>query len=363
MQVQIVDPSAYTPPYDHALAKALASELERVELVTSEFAYGLAPQPVGYERNEFFYKRSVASPGSRLRLLSKAAQHIPDMLRYRSHAASADVVHFQWLAMQQIDRYLLPKGKPTVLTAHDVLPREPKPGQLKAQRDLYNRVDAVVVHSQHGKQRLTAELGIAAEKIAVIEHGVFDYLTELTDTVPLPKQLAEVDKPVVLCFGLMRPYKGIDLLLDAWRDVEDAELWVVGMPKMSIESLQQAAPKSVRFVPRFITDREIPSFFKRADLIVLPYREIDQSGVLYTALAFDKPLLLSNVGGFPEVATHGAAQLFESGSRDALSAALKNLIGDQEELNKLAQQASQVAKTRYSWQTVAKKTVALYQDL
>ncbi len=97
----------------------------------------------------------------------------------------------------------------------------------------------------------------------------------------------------------MRPYKGIDLLLEAWRGIDDAELWIAGMPRMDISALQATAPPGVRFVPRFIGDDELPAYFRRADLVVLPYREIDQSGVLFTALAFGKPLLLSDVGGFP----------------------------------------------------------------
>jgi glycosyltransferase involved in cell wall biosynthesis len=83
----------------------------------------------------------------------------------------------------------------------------------------------------------------------------------------------------VLCFGLIRPYKGIDVLLEAWRGIEDAELWVVGLPKMDLAPLRAAAPPGVRFVPRFVADDEIPAFFRRADLVVLPYREIEQSGL------------------------------------------------------------------------------------
>ena len=111
----------------------------------------------------------------------------------------------------------------------------------------------------------------------------------------------------------MRPYKGIDVLLEAWRGIEDAELWIAGMPRMDISPLRAAAPPNVRFVPRFITDSELPAYFRRADLVVLPYREIDQSGVLFTALAFGKPLLLSDVGGFAEVAATGAARTVPAG--------------------------------------------------
>ena len=124
----------------------------------------------------------------------------------------------------------------------------------------------------------------------------------------------------------MRPYKGIDLLLDAWRGIDDAELWIAGMPRMDISALRAAAPPSVRFVPRFIGDDELPAYFRRADLVVLPYREIDQSGVLFTALAFGKPLLLSDVGGFPEIAATGAARSFPAGDVGALHERLRELI-------------------------------------
>ena len=236
------------------------------------------------------------------------------MLAYRRAAGAADVVHFQWLTVQPLDVHLLPRGRPLVLTAHDVLPREPRRGQLGAQRRLYERVDAVVVHSEHGRRRLVEALGIAPGSVHVIPHGAFMHLADVPGERPLPAELAAVGKPVVLCFGLMRPYKGIDVLLDAWRAAGvDAELWIVGLPRMEIAALRAAAPANVRWVPRFVPDSEVAAYFRRADLVVLPYREIDQSGVLFTALAFGAPLVLSAVGGFPEIAAEGAAALVAAG--------------------------------------------------
>ncbi|HEV2786460.1 MAG TPA: glycosyltransferase family 4 protein, partial [Solirubrobacteraceae bacterium] len=324
MRVDVVDPSAFTPPYDHALCAALARAGARVRLQTSRFGYGPVAAPQGYERVERFYRRgSRGAPGSRARFVAKLAQHVPDMLAYRRAVAAPDppdVVHFQWLTVQPLDVHLLPRARPLVLTAHDVLPREPRRGQLSAQRRLYERVGAVVVHSEHGRQRLVCALGIAPHKVHVIAHGAFEHLTHVAGERPLPAELAAVEKPVVLCFGLMRPYKGIDVLLDAWRQVDaDAELWIVGMPRMDIAALRAAAPPSVRWVPRFIADDELGAYFRRADVVVLPYRAIDQSGVLFTALAFGVPLVLSAVGGFPEVAERGAAALVAPGDPLALA--------------------------------------------
>ena len=107
---------------------------------------------------------------------------------------------------------------------------------------------------------------------------------------------------MVLFFGLIRPYKGVDVLLDAWRRAErpdGAELWIVGMPRMDASFIDGPG---VRTALRFVSGAELAGAFRAADLVVLPYREIDQSGVLFTALAFGKPLLLTAVGGFPEIA-------------------------------------------------------------
>jgi glycosyltransferase involved in cell wall biosynthesis len=364
MRVHVVDPSAYTPPYDHALCSALAAAGADVELYTSRFAYGSVPAPIDYERVEHFYRASHFAPGSsptaqRARRSLKLAGHVPDMLRYRRAARAADVVHFQWLSVQQLDGHLLPRGRPLVLTAHDVLPREPRRGQREAQRRLYERFEAIVAHSEHGRERLTAELGIDPERVHVIPHGAFAHLAEAPHAPP-PFQ---TDKKVVLFFGLMRPYKGIDVLLDAWRGIDDAELWIAGMPRMDISGLEATAPENVRFVPRFIGDEELAPYFRRADLVVLPYREIEQSGVLFTALAFGKPLLLSDVGGFGEIAARGAARAVPPGDPAALRAALRELLDDPDALAALTLRAGELARGEYAWEQIARRTLALYEQL
>jgi glycosyltransferase involved in cell wall biosynthesis len=362
LRVDVVDPSAYTPPYDHALCAALARAGARVRLQTSRFVYGAVPAPDGYERVERFY-RLGRKPGLPARPL-KLAQHVPNMLAYRRAATAADIVHFQWLWLQLTDVYLLPRSRPLVLTAHDILPREPQPGQHSGQRRLYERVDAIVAHSEHGRRRLVEELGIAAEKIHVIEHGAFEHLTRVPGALPLPAELAAVDKPVVLFFGLLRGYKGLDVLLDAWRELApDAELWIVGMAYMNVDALRESAPSSVRWVSRFIADEEIAAYFERADLVVLPYREIEQSGVLFTALAFGAPMLLSEVGGFPEVAAQGAAALVAPGDAAALAAQLGRLLADPGARAGLAAGARAAAAGRYGWDAIARRHLELYEAL
>jgi len=364
--VQLVDPSAFTPPYDRALAAALARAGIEVELLTSRFLYGPVPEPEGYRVRECFYRRSaargLAAPGRRA---FKLVEHLPDMLRFRREA-DADVLHYQWLTVPGFDTALLPRQRPRVMTAHYVLPPDPSRRQLASARRAFGAMDAVVAHSEHGARRLREVVGLDHHRVRVIHHGAFDYLTRLPEERPLPAELEGAEGPVIVFFGLLRPYKGIDTLLQAFRRIEGAELWIAGNPRMDIaplESLAAEAPGRVRFLPRFVEDAEIPALMRAADIVVLPYRDIEQSGVLYAALAFGKPMVLSAVGGFPEVAAEGAAKLVPPEDPAALASALDELVNDETARMELSQAATHASNSSYSWDEAAKQTIALYRDL
>lgn len=366
IEVQLVDPSAFTPPYDRALAAALARAGAEVELLTSRFLYGPVPPAQGYSVRESFYRRSAARGlEAPLRRAFKLAEHVPDMLRFRRDA-DADVLHYQWLTVPWLDAALLPPLRPRAMTAHYVLPPHPSRRQLVAARRAFGAMDATIAHSEHGARRLREVVGLDPGRVRVIHHGAFDYLTRLPDERPLPAELAGAEGPVILFFGLLRPYKGIDTLLEAFRRVEGAELWIAGNPRMDIEPLRRLAaeaPGRVRFLDRFVEDAEIPAIMRRADLVVLPYRDVEHSGVLYAALAFGKPLVLSAVGGFPEVAAQGAARLVPPEDPAALAAALAELVGDEDARAELAAAAARAAAGAYSWDEAARRTLALYREL
>jgi glycosyltransferase involved in cell wall biosynthesis len=370
MKVQIVDPSAFTPPYDRALAAALARGGAEVELLTTRFLYGPVPPADGYRVEEFFYRRS-ATRGLDVpaRLPFKAAEHVPDMLRLR-RALDADLVHYQWLTAPSLDVHLLPPRRPRVMTAHYILPPQPSRRQLRSARRVFGAMDAIVAHSEHSAARLRNEVGIDPGRVRVIPHGAFDYLTKLPAEKPLPAELEGAEGPVVLCFGLLRPYKGIENLIEAFGQIAtnnpDAELWIVGNSRMDIEPLRRqasAAGGRVRTVTRFVDDAEIPAIFRRANLVVLPYLDAEHSGVLYTGLAFGKPLLLSEVGGFPEVAATGAARLVPPGDTAALASSLDELLSDEPARADLASAAAKAATGPYSWDEAARQTLDLYRDL
>ena len=123
--------------------------------VTSRFAYGAAPAPDGYRIDEHFYRHVRGAAGSRLRTVAKAAEHLPDTLRYRAVAADVDIVHFQWLTVPWLDLRLLPES-PVVLTIHDPMARGLL-DRLAAPAHLLRALPAVVVHTEAARRAVVAQ--------------------------------------------------------------------------------------------------------------------------------------------------------------------------------------------------------------
>ena len=224
MRVALVDPLAYTPPYDHALASALGREGHAVTLLTSRFPHGRAPAPDGYAREELFLPHSSRllrkAPRARIRKLLKGVEYLPSVRRLvrRIDALEPDVTHVQWLARPEIDvRWLrrIAQRRPTVLTAHNALPRRQR--ALGAWREALETVDRVVVHAMQTENRL-AELGIERSRMTLIPHAVFES--------PVEQPVFAPEGRTLLFLGLIRRYKGLDVLVSALpeilREVPDA---------------------------------------------------------------------------------------------------------------------------------------------
>ena len=173
MRVHLVDPAAYTPPYDRALASALARAGAEVALITSRVL--LRRRPAGARRRRArgllplgAGARAGATRGSRSTCRTCCATG-----GWRGRPTSCTS---SGCRCRRSTRACCRAKRPRVLTAHDVLPREPKPSQLAGQRALYERMDAVIVHSEHGAGRLRDEVGLDPAKVHVIPHGVLDNL-------------------------------------------------------------------------------------------------------------------------------------------------------------------------------------------
>jgi glycosyltransferase involved in cell wall biosynthesis len=350
MRVLLADPPAYTPPYDHELASALARAGAEVELVSSPFRFGALPPPDGYRRSELFYGvSSRLFRRSRLRVPVKALEHPLGMVRLAWR--TADIVHYQWLAAPELDRLLLRARAPLVLTAHDLLPRRTASKQ-RLWRTLFGRFQRVVVHSAHGRETLAA-FGVPEERLRVIAHPVFRSSVERRD-----------DGRTVLFFGIIRPYRGLDDALAAAHRLPHARLVVAGDPVMDVAARRAAAPPNVAWRLGYLADEEVGRLHAEATVAVFPYRpEIDQSGSLLRALGAGVPAVVYDVGGLAEpVRAFGAGRVVPAGDVEALGAALDELLSDPDALA-AARAGAERAREELTWDRSAQAHLDLYREL
>lgn len=366
----LVDPSGYSRPYDHELARALAGRGHEVTLWTSPFAHGAAPEPAGYALREHFYRRSNGMRvGARIRPAAKAAEHLDDLRRLggRLRRERPDVVHVQWCVLRPVERRFYRRlhaaGVPVVFTAHDPVPNVGGPARRRSVAATARSFARVICHSDWGRRALVERCGVDAARVRVIPHGVFGYLTELEPVAPP----VDPGGPLAVAPGLIRPYKGTDVLLAAWpqvrSDVPGATLLIAGRPMMDTSALA-TGQQGVVFLPRFLSDAELAAALRRADAVVLPYRRIDNSGVLAAALAFAAPLVLSDVGGFGELHRRdGVGELVAPGDAAGLATALSRVLGDDGLRSSLRERSAAAAGGPLSWASIAERTESVYREL
>jgi glycosyltransferase involved in cell wall biosynthesis len=339
MRIVLADPPAFTPPYDHELASALAHAGADVTLVTSPFRFGDTPSANGYRRREVFYPLSSRVFGrSPLRLPLKVAEHPFGIAAMR--ALRADVLHVQWL-VPELDLRLFRPHVPAVFTAHDLLPRRTA-GKLEMWRRLLGRFDRVVVHSEHGRETL-APLGVDAR---VIPHPVFRSDPPRVD-----------DGQTVLALGVIRPYKGLGDAIEATRRA-GARLLVAGDPA---EPLDAYRGDHVEWRLGYLPDAELDRALGDATVAVFPYRpELDQSGALLRALGAGVPVVAYDVGGIAEpVRRFDAGRVVPAGDVEALAAALADVLADPEP----ARAGALRAREALTWDAAAHAHLELYAEI
>lgn len=349
MRVLLADPPAYTPPYDHALAAALAGAGAEVELLTSRFRFGQTPPPDGYSRSEAFYPLSPRVRPAALRLALKALEHPLGLARLA--AARPDVVHLQWAGVPELDRWLLRTRAPLVFTAHDLLPRRTA-RRTRTWRALFARCDLIVVHSDRGRRAL-ATFGVDEGKLRLVPHPVFPSDPPRSD-----------DGRTALVLGVLRPYKGLADAVDATLATEDARLLVAGDPRFDLDALRARAGDRAEWRLGYLAPAELERALGEATVALFPYRaELDQSGALLQALGAGVPAVVYDVGGLGEVvARFGAGRVVAAGDVEGLAQALRDLLGDAAALAQ-ARAGAHRARVELTWERAAAAHLALYAEL
>jgi len=356
------------------LATAMAERC-RVDFISFRKMYPSALYPGGNLTNDPTFP-SIASPW--LTVSRRLTWYDPTGWITTGLGTRADLLHAQWWSLPLAPVYLTVcagfkvRKKPVVFTVHNVLPHETAPGYGAASRTLFALGDHFIVHTEQNRRQLTARYGIPISRISRIPHGTLDFQTRSRKNgTALRKALGiGLEEKIILLFGAVRPYKGVDTALSALAEIlktrTDVRLVIAGKLWESWEPYQKrirelALSDHVLPLLDYIPSADVHLFFTAADLVVLPYHHFDsQSGVASTALAFRKPMIVSAVGGLPDLVKDPAC-VVPPQNPAALARAIIHCLRAPNRLQSLAADAHALSQD-FSWKAIAKATFLVYKD-
>ncbi len=375
-------------PYAFGLATALASKGVILDIIGGDEldSEELRSRP----GLSFLNLRGDARPdASLLEKISRVLNYYLKLIRYAA-TAQPPIFHILWNnKLEMLDRTLLmlyyrALGKKTIFTAHNV-----NAGKRDSNDTLLNRLTLrvqyrlahqIFVHTTKMKEELMEEFGVAADRITVIPFGINNAVpvTNLSRSEARKRLGIPADTKTLLFFGNITPYKGLEYLLAAFQRLrsqgEDLRLIIAGAPKncptywsemqeMASDGVQEG---TILLRPEFIPDEDTEVYFKAADVLVLPYTHVYQSGVLFLGYSFGLPVLAADVGSLKEdIVENETGFLFEPKDSGDLARTIERYF-DSDLYRELAARSSRIrgfARERYSWEDVGKLTTHVYSNL
>ena len=367
----MVDISGKVPKYDIALCEAISSSLiGENELVL--LAANIDPAdikckakclisliPRKFQNSENKIKRSVKA-------LEGVVNYI--YLLFFVLLTQPKIIHFQWLPfleVSSIERFFLQliklvssKSK-LLLTVHNIYPhnsRENSRIKYKARFALVEKFfDKFILHLQTSKAEFCREFGIDVFRCKVIPHGVFE-----PDNLKVTSH-KRGNKLRLIMYGNQSYYKGTDILVDAIallpKEIQNQVCTtIVGKISNDYLSLLQDKAKglNINIIPEFVSDEKLNQMILDSDIIVLPYREISQSGVLLLALFFERPIICSNLPSFRETLSSISNEFFfDSCNSKNLANLIEKYVCNYLDIDLYVNKLQSIKET-YLWSTIAK---------
>ena len=295
-----------------------------------------------------------------------------------------DIIHLHWvsplLAPLQYKILMLNRvfyRKKVVLTCHNIEPHESTIVDKIFTKMVFSKVDHFIVHAEQNRKRLIGHYKIKANHVHTIPHGTFGYFTQWKkeSNNELRKEFGFNDQDkIILFFGYIREYKGLRYLIKALpnilKEVPEAKLVIAGELWQDWKTYEDEIRKAgvgdkIKVYPKYIPDHYVHKFFDLADICVLPYFNTEQtiSGPLLVSIAFNKPIIVSNVGGISEFLEHGKnALIVHGGDVKELEENVIRLLNDEKLQKKLIKGAHEKDKT-FEWSNVAKSTLEIYKEI
>lgn len=374
-------------PYALGLASALLAADIRLDFIGSDIVDG--PELHGRSAVRFFNLRDQRPQATPTAKAIRVLAYYYGLIRYAA-TSPAPVFHILWNnKFELFDRIFLMLyykllGKRIVLTVHNVNAGKRDANDSSANRVSlriqYSLANYVFVHTPRMKGELLSEFGIAAEKVGVIPFGINNTVLNTSVSAEEAKRhlgIESTDK-TLLFFGNIAPYKGLEYLLESFAELSKIDasyrLIIAGQPKGSqdywskLHSTIVRSPARERIVEKihYVPDAETEWYFKAADVLILPYTHIFQSGVLFLGYSFGLPAIAADVGSLKEEIVEGRTGfIFQPRDSTDLAKTIDKYFASElfRELGKRRAEIREYANKRYSWSKVAEITKAVYADL
>lgn len=366
LRVLLVDPSLFTAPYDAALTEGLLSAGVEPKWAVRATRKGDRQEIPEAHVDAFFYRRVDQFDLPRpLRSVAKGLAHGLGLARLVARVLrdKPDIVHFQWLVVPLLDLLAIlaiRRRCPVVLTVHDTVPFNGDRLSLLQRLgfDLpVHLTDRVIVHTEAGRETLIRR-GLSGGRLAVIPHGPLSLGIELP-----PSRCGERRRTFTL-FGEMKPYKGLDLVVEAVALLpaavrERTRFVVAGRPRMDLAPLlarieRLGLENVIEVRPRRLTHEEMAQLFADTDCFLFPYRQIDASGVYFLVQSLKRWIIASNVGIFAEDLADGErGTLIPAEDAEALARAIAD--------NLTTTPTPLPVASGSTWTTIGRATRAVYR--
>jgi len=334
-------------------------------------------------------RRRLESDGSLSQKLFRVTAYYLRLINYAARTDSR-LIHIQWpyklvfLDRTVLNVYYKALGKKIVFTAHNVDQGARDGAHLWRNRSsllfLYKIVDHVIVHTNKMKRDLANGFGISESKVSVIPHGVNCAVPESAVTREEARRVLRLPdgKRALLFFGLISPYKGLEYLITALarlrREKQEVSLVVAGRIKECepywhevCRSIQcEGLSNDVMIHTKHIPDESVEIYFKAADVLIMPYRNIFQSGVLFLAYRFGLPVIATDVGSLREDVIEGkTGHICKPEDPDDLAKTIGRYFASDlfKDLENRRQQIRDYAHQRYSWSRIGEMTRKVYEKV
>lgn len=375
-------------PYAFGITKELLSKGATLDFIGSdELDF---PEFRDESRFNFFNLRGDQNTGVSVgKKIARIFRYYVRLLAYTATAKS-QIFHILWNnKFQYFDRTLLMLyyklfGKKIVLTLHNVnVNKRDRSDSLLNRLTLqiqYQLADHIFVHTEKMKMEAVRGFEILPSKVTVIPFGINNAIP-VSDLTPLEarQRLGISDgQKVILFFGNIAPYKGLEYLIQAFQSIRDQDqtyrLVIAGRPK-GAEEYWAAIHSSIRedvgtgrilLRGEFIPDDETELYFKAADILVLPYKHIYQSGVLLLGYSFGLPVLAADVGSLKDEIIEGKTGfVFAPEDPCDLARSISKYFASDlyRSLGERRHEIKRYAAKQYSWEIVGQKTIETYAVL